>query len=64
VQLSVFECDLTEKTVDKVLEGIVRYISPDEDSVRIYRLCAQCIQQVQTFGKQRVEAQPRDVIIV
>ncbi len=64
VQLSVFEFDLTEKTLDKVLKGIVRYVSTDEDSVRVYRLCAQCAQEIQTYGIQRGEAQPRDVIIV
>ncbi len=54
VQYSVFEClldnDLLEKMI-KRLEGIVK---PEEDSVRIYSLCGQCVKGVRLLGKGEV----------
>ena len=63
VQYSIFECDLTKKVLDAVLKGIVEYVSDDEDSVRVYRLCAECVASVQAFGPQRV-AQTSAAIVV
>jgi len=63
VQYSVFECDLTDKTLDSLLKGIVEYISTDEDNVRVYRLCAECVKHARSFGSQ-VERPNSDIIIL
>ena len=39
VQLSVFECYLTPRNWTRLQERLGKIINPDEDSVRLYRLC-------------------------
>ena len=63
VQYSVFECDLTKKVLDVVIEGIIKCVSDDEDNVRVYRLCAECVASVQVFGPQRA-AQTLAAVVV
>jgi CRISPR-associated protein Cas2 len=50
VQLSVFECQLDEKQVARMRKAIERLIDPSEDSVRIYRLCGDCAERLETLG--------------
>jgi CRISPR-associated protein Cas2 len=50
VQLSVFECHLDEKQVARMRTVIERFIDPAEDSVRIYRLCKDCDERLETLG--------------
>ena len=50
VQLSVFECHLDEKLVARMRKAIQRFIDPAEDSVRIYRLCGECAERLETLG--------------
>ena len=50
VQLSVFECHLEETQVEKLRERITRFIDPDRDSVRLYRLCHGCAECLETLG--------------
>ncbi|MDE0077690.1 MAG: CRISPR-associated endonuclease Cas2 [Caldilineaceae bacterium] len=42
VQYSVFECYLTARNRARLQERLANVIHPDEDSIRIYRLCDQC----------------------
>jgi CRISPR-associated protein Cas2 len=51
VQYSVFECDLTHKqlaAVQKRLEPLVK--AKTTDSIRVYRLCAECRDNVTVSG--------------
>jgi len=63
VQLSVFECLLEEKQVERMQAGIVRLIEEEQDTVRIYRLCAACEERVEILG-QGVRSEDPDVYIV
>ena len=63
VQLSVFECLLEEKQVERLRAGIERLIEPEEDTVRIYRFCATCEERVEILG-QGVRSEDPDVYIV
>jgi len=63
-QYSVFECDLTKKALDTVIVGIVECINPDEDSVRVYSLCAGCAGVIQAFGPQRLREPFSAAIVV
>ena len=53
VQYSVFECILDNKLLEKMTAKLSRLIS-DEDSVRIYALCAKCEGVARVFGKGEV----------
>lgn len=52
VQKSVFECpDLTEKGLLKLQEKLASLIDHGSDSVRYYRLCGTCLQEVEWDGE-------------
>lgn len=63
VQYSVFECILTEKVLEKMIEELLRYINEEEDSIRIYYLCNGCLKQTQLFGKGKL-TEDEDVYII
>ncbi len=50
VQLSVFECLLEEKQVATMRRRIEGLIEPQQDSARIYRLCAGWQGKVEVVG--------------
>ncbi len=50
VQYSVFECILDGKLLEKMIAKLSKIIS-DEDSVRIYALCAKCEGVAKVLGK-------------
>lgn len=52
-QFSVFECFLTEKEWVELQHKLQRLIEPQEDCVRLYRLCAACVQHVETIGSPK-----------
>ena len=64
VQYSVFECSLTKKVLDVVLKGVVEYTDPEEDSVRVYSLCAECVASIKAFGPQRLRELSSAAIVV
>ena len=49
VQKSVFECDLQAKHLQKLRQKLTRVLG-DEDSVRYYYLCAQCLPKVEVIN--------------
>lgn len=50
VQLSVFECNLTEEQFKRMKKGIEKIIDRREDKVRYYKICNSCIKRVQISG--------------
>jgi len=50
VQYSVFEAELDDTLFEKMLQRIDRVINPDEDSIRIYKLCKMCENNIQILG--------------
>lgn len=63
VQYSVFECLLPQAQIDKMHKLLSRLILPEEDSIRIYRLCANCEKEIKVIGLGKV-TEDRDVYIV
>ena len=63
VQYSVFECNLTKKVIDILIEGIIECTDGEEDSVRVYSLCAECADAIQTFGPQYTVEHPGVIVI-
>lgn len=64
VQYSVFEFDLSKKNLDIVIKGVVEYTDRDEDSIRIYRLCAECVALIQAYGPQKLREQSSVAIVI
>lgn len=58
VQLSVFECYLTARNWDQLQARLKKIIQPDEDSIRLYRLCQQCRGNVLFLGQAASIAEP------
>ena len=50
VQKSVFECDLTERTLCDLRLRCAEEIDPATDSVRFYPLCASCRAKIEVMG--------------
>jgi CRISPR-associated protein Cas2 len=50
VQKSVFECDLTERQIEKMERTVRALLSLPEDNVRYYKLCRNCAACVEVFG--------------
>lgn len=57
VQKSVFECDLEQKHLDKLKQKL-RQLLQDEDSVRYYYLCRDCLQKVEVVSGPPVTQSP------
>jgi len=49
VQKSVFECDLQLKHLQKLKQRLAKVLK-DEDSVRYYYLCAECVSKVEVIN--------------
>lgn len=53
VQLSVFECALTEAQLEALRHRLLSIIKEDEDSLRIYRLAQPRERHVWVYGVRR-----------
>ena len=62
VQYSVFECIMDDKLFEKMIRRLKRVVS-DEDSVRIYPLCAKCDKVIRVFGSGEI-TKDADVFIL
>jgi CRISPR-associated protein Cas2 len=62
VQYSVFECILDSKLLEKMTTKLAKMVS-DEDSVRIYALCAKCEGVAKVLGKGEL-TKDEDVFIL
>ena len=50
VQKSVFEADINTAEMQKLIKLLAKVDLGKEDSVRLYRLCAECQKNVQIWG--------------
>ncbi len=63
VQYSVFECLMGAKELAKMTERIGEIIDYEQDSVRIYRLCAECEGKLEIIGTGARTEDPEVYII-
>jgi CRISPR-associated protein Cas2 len=63
VQYSVFECRLDERALQTLRERVTRLIDPEEDSLRIYRLCKECDRLLEVLGTAKRTDDP-DVFVL
>ena len=59
VQLSVFECELTDAQYAKLRSRLSKLIQPNQDSVRFYFLCGCCQGKIERLGGE----QPMDTTV-
>jgi CRISPR-associated protein Cas2 len=64
VQYSVFECRLTPKQLDRLRERVRPLIAPEEDSLRIYVLCAECQGRIESLGTGQIVLEDPDVYLL
>ncbi|WP_315874758.1 CRISPR-associated endonuclease Cas2 [Thermocoleostomius sinensis] len=50
MQLSVFECNLSETQYAKLRSRLSKLIKPEQDSIRFYFLCSCCQGKVERIG--------------
>ena len=62
-QYSVFECELDGREYDRMIMVIKRIIKTDEDDIKIYRLCRDCLHSVRVLGIGSVAVEPDAIII-
>jgi CRISPR-associated protein Cas2 len=62
VQYSVFECIMDDKLLEKLTAKLNKIIS-EEDSVRIYTLCAKCAGVVRVMGRGEI-TKDEDIFIL
>ena len=63
VQYSVFECLLEESGLGELVPKLEALIDEEEDSVRIYRLCARCQGRVEILGEGAVTKEPEVYVL-
>ena len=51
VQLSVFECAVSEMDLDRLRDRLLKIIDPEADSLRIYRLRGNREDYLESFGR-------------
>jgi CRISPR-associated protein Cas2 len=50
-QKSVFECEVDETAIREIKVSASSLIDPETDSVRIYRVCGNCVQKTEISGQ-------------
>lgn len=50
VQESVFECEINAEQFSKMKQRLTKKIHAEEDSVRYYSLCADCLGKIEICG--------------
>lgn len=63
VQWSVFEVWLSERQLDRLLVRIRREVVEEEDSVRVYVLCAACREKRQFLGRGKPVDRPGVLVL-
>lgn len=62
VQYSVFEYNINEKIYKKLINKLLPHINNNEDSLRLYYICKECIKKIESYGiKKYIE---EDTIIL
>jgi CRISPR-associated protein Cas2 len=49
-QFSLFECFLTRKQLVLLRSKLAEHLMEQQDSVRFYQLCSNCVERVETVG--------------
>lgn len=50
IQLSVFEADVTDKELERLYKKLDKVKLGKEDSIRLYRICGECVNHIKIWG--------------
>jgi len=64
VQLSIFEADLPDKTFRAMRARVEKVIDPEQDGVKYFPLCEECLKKMFFHGKNADGFQNIEVLIV
>jgi CRISPR-associated protein Cas2 len=64
VQYSVFECLLDKKALTNMKKAIKHIIRPRVDNLRLYYLCAECLEKTETTAGVEVHKKDPEVLVV
>ncbi|MBI4759598.1 MAG: CRISPR-associated endonuclease Cas2 [Chloroflexi bacterium] len=63
VQDSVFEAYLNEAELEKLLNKVRKILQEEEDSLRLYALCAACRGRLRVLGQGHLTPPPSTMIV-
>lgn len=53
VQYSVFECIVNAAQYKRMKQEALKWIDPKTDSLRLYILCGECREKIESYGRKR-----------
>lgn len=62
-QFSLFECSLSDKEFEAMVEKIQKLIDKSEDDIKIYTICSNCLEKVYIYGKGVLHKEEEVIII-
>jgi CRISPR-associated protein Cas2 len=63
VQYSVFECLLEKELLGKMFDRLEKVVKDNEDSIRVYALCANCEKVIKVIGQGEVAKEEKYYIL-
>jgi len=63
VQYSVFECMLRPRDLRRLRERLKPLLESEEDDVRFYRLCAECVPRAVIWGPRKRKTLPEAIVV-
>lgn len=63
VQYSVFECELRPADLTKLQQRLRDLIQPEQDDVRFYTLCENCVRKITALGKAHIHRHAGSLIV-
>ncbi len=63
VQYSVFECLLEKELLEKMVHRLEEVTKDEEDSIRVYALCANCEKVIKIIGQGEVTKEEKYYIL-
>jgi CRISPR-associated protein Cas2 len=54
IQESVFECLLDDELEIRLIDMLEKTALGDSDKIRVYRVCADCVETVRIYGKGEI----------
>ena len=58
IQESIFECLLDDKLYARMIEQIEKVPLAKDDRLRIYHVCARCVEMVKIYGPGEITTDP------
>lgn len=63
IQESVFECLLEPEQYERMVAALERIELDELDKLRIYRICANCVEAVRIYGPGQVSRDPEFYLV-